>query len=273
MIESYFFIPANKSRFINKIPHIKADYFILDFEDSLNNDLETAFSNVGHLTNREKYWVRPLLFSNEDKLQVDILKRLIDLKFTKFVLPKIKSHADLLELSKISFPDHSEFIILIESAEAYVNISEILSLNKLNITGISLGSHDFFKDLNMRYSLENLKRFREDILIHAKAFGVKPIDIASMDIKDLAAFQKETLFGFEMGYRSKFFLHPDQLDSVKKILLYNEEEIAFVKKVLKRFPNLSNEIGVLNIDGQILEKPHVKRILEIKKWVELYEAK
>lgn len=272
MIETYFFIPANKHRFIEKIPEISADNFVLDFEDALSNDFDLAFDNVEKLTNKDFFWVRPTLFDKGNNLDTKVLKKLISLGFKNFILPKVETVDEMEVISNFSFSKENKFILLIESAKAYLNIKSLLE-TQLNIVGISLGSHDFFNDLGMKYSLKNLKRFRENIHLFARAYKIESIDVASMLIEDVKEFKEEVLTGFQMGYRSKFILHPKQLEAMNEMLFFDDDEVAFAKKVLSGKPNLTSEIGVLNIDGRILEKPHVKRILEIKKWIQKYESK
>lgn len=272
MIKTYFFIPANKHRFIEKIPEISADNFVLDFEDALNNDFDLAFDNVEKLNNKENFWVRPILFDGDNNLDTKVLKKLVSLGFKNFILPKVETIDEMEIISNFSFSKENKFILLIESAKAYLNIKNLLG-TQLNITGISLGSHDFFNDLGMKYSLKNLKRFRENIHLFARAYEIESIDVASMLIEDTREFKEEVLTGFQMGYRSKFILHPKQLEEIEEMIFFDKDEIVFAEKVLSKIPNLTNEIGVLNIEGRILEKPHVKRILEIKKWIEKHESK
>ena len=264
MIESYFFIPTDKLKFINKIPEIKADYFILDFEDSVETtSLNLAFENVKSLNNIEKFWARPFLFNQKEELDLRLITDLIEIGVRKFVLPKIFEKSHLKKIANIGGSHLCEFIILIESAKAYVNIEKLLSFKKLRITAVTLGSHDFVNDLEMRYNIEDLKVFRQNILLYAKAYNLKSIDIASMDIKKISSFKEEVLSGYNMGYRAKMFLHPSQLDAIKEIDFFTKEEVCFAKEVMKEFPNISHEMGAIKFKGRILEKPHIKRILEI----------
>jgi len=149
---------------------------------------------------------------------------------------------------------------------------KLISFEGLNIKGLTLGSHDFVNDLEMRYSIEELKVYRQNILLYARAYDLKPIDIASMEIKKINSFKDEVLSGFNMGYRAKMFLHPSQLDAIKEIDFFTEEEVYFAMEVMKEFPNISNEIGTIKFKGRILEKPHIKRILEIVNYKK-YETK
>lgn len=273
MIESYFFIPTDKIEFINKLPELKADYFILDFEDSIKStSLDLAFENIKKLNNIEKFWVRPFLFNQNGEFDLRLIIELIETGYRRFILPKIFDVSHLNEIANIKGSHLCEFILLIESAKAFVNIEKLLSYKSLRIIGVTLGSHDFVNDLGMRYNIGDLKHYRQNILLYARAYNLKPIDIASMDIKNIDSFKGEVLSGFNMGYRAKMFLHPVQLETIQEIEFFAKEEVSFAKEVLKEFPNISHEMGAIKFKGRILEKPHIKRIIEIVNFKK-YETK
>jgi citrate lyase beta subunit len=267
MIETFFFIPADKIRFINKIPEIKANNFILDFEDSIkSSNLNVALNNIINIKSIEDFWARPILFDSNNDLYLDLIKEIIDLGIKKIIIPKIFKRKHLKAISKIKGIQKCEFILLIESAEAFNNVDKLLTFKKIKIKGLVLGSHDFVSDLEMKYNVEDLKYFRQTLLIKAKAHNIMPIDIASMEIKNKTEFKDEVLSGFNMGYRAKMILHPSQIGLLDEISFFNNEETLFAKKVIEKYPNLTEEIEAVNFEGRILEKPHIKRILEILKY-------
>jgi len=266
MIETFFFVPADKNKFINKIPDIKADNFILDFEDSIkSSNLNIAIDNISRIDGLDKFWVRPFLF-RDNKIELKLITKLLSLGVKKIILPKIYKIGQLKKISKISNAQDCEFILLIESAKAFNDIDELISFKGIKIKGLVLGSHDFVNDLEMHYNVEELKYFRQSILVKAKAHGVKPIDIASMEIKNGKAFKDEVLSGFNMGYRAKMILHPSQIDLLEEVSFFSVEEIQFANRVIEKYPNLTEEIEAVNFNGRILEKPHLKRIFEILKY-------
>lgn len=267
MIETFFFIPADKIRFINKLPEIKASNFILDFEDSIkSSNLSVALKNITNIKNIENFWARPTLFNTNNDLDLNLIKNLIDLGIKKIIIPKIFNRSHLKAISEIKGIKKCEFILLIESAKAFNNVDKLLTFKKINIKGLVLGSHDFVSDLGMKYNVEDLKYFRQTLLIKAKAYHIKPIDIASMEIKNNLEFKEEVLSGFNMGYRAKMILHPSQLELLDEISFFNNDETLFARKVIKKYPNLSDEIEAVNFEGRILERPHIKRILEILRY-------
>lgn len=266
MVESFFFIPADKTKFINKIPEIEADHFILDFEDSIKtSNINEAIENVKKIPQINKFWARPALFEKKN-LKLDLFQKLLDIGIRNMVLPKIEERKQLKNIAKIKGAENCKFILLIESAKAFENINKLVTFRKINITGLVLGSHDFANDLMMKYDMRYLNHFRQELLVKSKAYNIKPIDIASMDINDTKRYKEEVLSGFEMGYRAKMILHPTQIISLNEIKYFTDDEVAFAKEVIKEYPKLSNEIEAVNFNGRILEKPHIERIIEVLKY-------
>lgn len=267
MIETFFFVPADRQRFLEKIPVIKADNFILDFEDSINvSNIRIALENCNSINNISNFWARPALFRN-GKLYLDLIEQLIQMGISKFILPKIENVNQLDELSKLKGIHNCTSILLIESAKAFNDLDDSLNYQNFKFHGLVLGSHDFTNDLQMKYDIEDLKFFRQMIHLKAKAHDIKSIDIASMEIRNESDFKIEVSSGFDIGYRCKMILHPIQLKWLFEMSFFSDNEVQFAKSVIEEFPNLSTEIEAVNFKGRILEKPHIKRILEIVEYV------
>ena len=102
MIDTYFYIPADRVKFINKIPEINATSFILDFEDSIQfSKLDLALENISQIQNLDDFWARPIIFDNKNNLDLSLIKKIINLGITKFVLPKISKKKHLKAISKL----------------------------------------------------------------------------------------------------------------------------------------------------------------------------
>ncbi len=125
-------------------------------------------------------------------------------------------------------------------------------------------NHDYFSAMNARYEYESYRYAHDFVLNLAKSFAVEAIDIASMDIDDEVNFSIEVKRGFDKGYRSKFILHPRQLEYLDEIEYFTQDEIDFARMVSKKI-NI-DDFDAVKIDGKVLEKPHINRIKEILKY-------
>jgi citrate lyase subunit beta/citryl-CoA lyase len=118
--------------------------------------------------------------------------------------------------------------------------------------------------MNARYEYESY-RFAQDFVLNlAKSYALEAIDTASMEIDDKDDFSNEVKRGFDKGYRSKFILHPRQLEYLDGIEYFSQNEINFARMVCEKI-NL-DDFDAVKIEGKVLEKPHINRIKEILKY-------
>lgn len=268
MLKTYFFIPATRKKFIEKIPTLNADEFVFDLEDAIaENQIESAFSNLESIGNPENYIVRPRLFSSSGKLKNKTLERLIDLGFCRFFIPKANTPQmldDLLNVFQYYEIENLEWYYLIESPTALMQVKDMALSGKYPFKALCLGSQDYAANMGMAYSLDNISWARHYVLNVAKACNIEAIDIASMVLKDRPLFEKECHEAFDMGYDAKLIVHPAQLNVVHELTYYSEEEISLAKEISKKI-NLEElkDFSVVTIDGLLYEKPHIARIKKI----------
>lgn len=264
-------MPANKPQFLKKSSELKnIDFRIFDFEDSVySHDIDNAILLLKKFELKSSDWVR--IPTNKNFLV--IAKQLLDIGLTNVVLPKIidiKQFENLFILLK-KLSQNVRIIVLIENALIYLQIESILNEWNKHIYGIGFGSHDFSAVTNIRHNTKELFPLRLQISLLANAYGVIPIDIASMNISDTKGYQTEIQSAYDLGYRAKFVLHPFQLQLINEYQFYSIDEVEDATKILDKFnqSEQKNEI-VLKFKGKIYEKPHVDNLRNIKAWGEQY---
>jgi citrate lyase beta subunit len=99
-------------------------------------------------------------------------------------------------------------------------------------------------------------------LNYSKAFQKFVIDIASMNIDDKDAFAAECVDGKDKGFDGKFLIHPWQLDLFQKHWKFNSADLQFALKVKEYMDEIGGvqNFSVANIDGKVVELPHLDRI-------------
>jgi len=267
-MKSYFFVPANKPEFLKKASLIASDEIIIDLEDSIfNSDISEAINNIFEASISNDYLLR--IPGSRSELILPLVP-LFKTGFNRVILPKVTVHDEVLELIDILLSEgvkkgDIEIICLIENAKAVLDLERLLNIKE--VKGIGVGSHDYCASIKMTHTIENLYWFRMQLLNYARAFGKIAIDMASMNLMDSQAFLQECEDGSSKGFDGKFIIHPSQLKLLKSRSLFTEEEIYFAKRV-KEF---INEIGginnfiIANIEGNVVEKPHLQQINYILK--------
>ena len=101
MLKSYFFIPANKSKFISKVNELHCDYFVFDLEDAiLNTEVESSLDNLSKVIIQDNYFVRFGFFDEFAELNEVLFSQLLSFGFRKFVIPKFSANS-LISLAEI----------------------------------------------------------------------------------------------------------------------------------------------------------------------------
>ena len=266
MIESYFFIPSNSKKYIEKVNEIQADNFVFDLEDSItSNDLELAIGYLLDLDVSTNFLVR---IPSLEFVKTESFLRLTEKGFKRYIIPKANTPAELSTLRVDSINGNGlSYIILVENPKLMLQLSEILEKYNDLIEGVALGSHDYASGVGMEHTYSNLKYPRDYVFTLAKAYSKEVIDIASMEVKDLDQIHEEILSAFKGGYSSKFFIHPNQLKVLKTIGFYDEKEVEFARKILEMVGD-NHDFKPFVVDGMIIEKPHLNRYKRIIDWYE-----
>lgn len=274
-MKSFFFIPGNHPRMVEKIESIQADHLIIDLEDSVGKaDLESSIKNVSKIDNKEDLWVRPGLFIN-GVFQPVVLNALLEVGFRKFVIPKTRNLNDIREvegLTKGIGCQNVSIIMLVENSECLHNLPEIIKKTKLKPFGIGFGSQDFCAETGIKHSSEYLRYPRFIISNTAKAMGLNCIDIACMDLQGGDVFIEELQEAFNLGYDGKFIIHPKQLECLRSFPFYDANQVQEAKTILEEHQKLGSP-AVFVYKGRAIEPPHVNYYKRIINWSKKYGKK
>lgn len=273
-MESFFFVPANRLNKLDLVDKLNLDNVIIDFEDSIiSEQRETSFKKLLSFNNFQSFWLRiPLRGSFESHLETDFLKKVYSSGIRKIVLPKVLNSKELLSILEM-FQDVT-FLILVEHPRLLIELKDFLSKNesfKKNIYAVGLGSHDLMAFMNTKHELTQLEYPRKKLQYIAKAYDLKAIDIASMNISDQDAFRNEIHYAINNGFDGKFLIHPIQYEWMKSTLIEKKEDMDWAKKIIAQLPNDYNpdgsniDINPFVLDGEVIEKPHIIKAFKIFK--------
>ncbi|MCD4735155.1 MAG: hypothetical protein K8R53_03870 [Bacteroidales bacterium] len=264
MLDSYFFVPGDKPKFINKIKNIDSKYFVIDLEESVStNNKILALELIKDLDIKNNFFVR--IPFKEKAYTKDQLNYLTERFNGNIVLPKVNGSKDInIFQSQYNESNHLSIILLVENPVCMTNLPSILEDHKDILRGIGFGSHDFCTSMNMKHDLEHLSFYRKYLIMYAKAYDIDYIDGVDVNIRDMSVFEKECRFVFEAGADGKFLIHPDQLNKMNNIEFLSKEEIEEAKLLYKKFSLIEEkDLDIYEINGKIYEKPHLERIKRI----------
>jgi citrate lyase beta subunit len=270
-LKSYFFVPGNRPEFLKNISELKADHFIIDLEDSINEkEIGISLENARNTDGFRNFYFRLSFNPQRPADQLQYIASLINDGVTRFVIPKIENTNQLNDIicflqKHISDPTLLRFIVLIESPKALVCLRDILEIP--SVCAIGLGSHDYCQQMRMEHTEQNLLWPRMYILNYGKAFNKEIIDIASMNIGDEELFEAECQRAISAGFNGKFIIHPNQLRILNSMELYSDKELSTALKVRDYIKSLGgiNFFTLANFEGEVVEKTHLDRLRKILK--------
>jgi len=267
-MQSYFFVPASKLNKLADISKKGVGEMIIDFEDAiLSSEKEKYFETLKTLSNLKDYWFRvPLRGTFNEEISYDFILKLNSIGAVKIILPKLKSAEELIDV--LNTFSKNKFILLIEHPRLLIEIKNAIINNPIMISslyGLGLGSHDLMAFLEAKHSEPQLDYPRKELLYIAKAYNLKAIDIASMNIFDKLTFMEEVQYGMDNGYDAKFLIHPNQITWFDEQLKQNEILVNWAQNVLDHLPKNYNGDSIVPfiLNEEVIEKPHAMRALEI----------
>ncbi len=267
MLDSYFFIPGDRQKFLDKIASIPADYLVIDLEDAVSSaNKQDAFDRVMTLNIATNYFVR---IPFQDACYNDgQLKQLIQHFQGRIVLPKVQSLDDVSSVVK-RVPDMElRMIVLVENPLCILNLTDILRSHASSIHAISFGSHDFCAEMGIKHTLENLIQYKRDLVLKSKAFGVDYVDGVDINLKDYTQFRTECKAAFDFGAEGKFLIHPNQLDEMHKLQYLAEDEKNEIIWVYDQIKDIAdNDIGIYTFGNKVYEKPHIKHVKQLMRGI------
>lgn len=276
MYSSYFFIPADKPRFISKMPDLEADYFIFDMEESVcDNAVLSCIDNLKKLRKIEKnYFVRiPIDYENCENAE-HIIKDLYQIGFSTFLIPKVRTQNDIQILIR-QIPNEINggvrFGLLVETPSFLVDFYNVAREYRKYISLVLIGSHDYCNIVGCKHSYDNLLYIRQKLLAECKALELPIIDYVSTDFVDKKKFAQECVKSCNEGFDGRAIIHPEQLDAFNNARYYTEDEVKEALKVKSIIDKIDMaNFSTLNIDGKLYEKPHIRRIYNIANWQQKY---
>ncbi|WOE32947.1 MULTISPECIES: CoA ester lyase [unclassified Acinetobacter] len=262
---SYLFVPANRIERFEKALNTKADAIIIDLEDAVPVDLKISARDElkTWLTDHPLENVMIRINSKSSEWFVD------DIQLTKFsniraiILPKTESVADIDAVTALRAID---VFALIETPLGFANIRQIAQAK--SVKALMFGSIDFQLEMNMQGGYEELLSFRNEFVLASKLAGIEsPVDGVTVDFKNKALVERETLQAKQLGFAGKLCIHPNQVDIVNTAFTPTDAELTWAQRVLNAVNQTQGQ--AISLDGKMIDLPVILRAQKILKQANL----
>jgi citrate lyase subunit beta/citryl-CoA lyase len=280
---SFLFIPGDSERKMAKGGASPAHALMLDLEDSVSAErLPTARQLVREYlaahTDRSKQqlWVRinPL----DSGKALDDLVNIVGGAPDGVLLPKCAGGAEVGQLAtyldalerreEIASGSIRIMAVATETATAMFGLGSYRNVSD-RLFGLTWGAEDLATALGAStnratdgsYAFPFLLA-RSLCLMGARAAGVHAVDTVLPNFRDNDGLVTEVREARQSGFTAKFAIHPDQVDAINAGFRPDEKEIEKARAIVAAFRQSSGS-GTLQVDGMMVDKPHLTQALQI----------
>lgn len=274
-LRSLLFVPGDRPERMEKALGYGADALILDLEDSVAASSKPAAREAiaGFLAKPNRpvplfVRINPL----DGGLADDDLAAVVSAKPDGIMLPKAeggKSVVDLLaRLAKLGDDSSLIFPLATETPAAIFAIGSFGGVSP-RICALSWGAEDLPAAIGAATAREPDGSFtppyelaRSLTLFGAHAAGVEAIETVFPDIKNMDGLAAYAARGRRDGFTGMMAIHPAQIPVINQAFTPSEAELAYAKKIVEAFA-AAPDAGVLQIDGKMVDFPHLKQARRI----------
>jgi len=269
---SLLYVPANRSRFVEKARSTGADAIQLDLEDSiapgekdaarlLVRDAAATLADVADVIVRIN---RPLSLAVRD------IEAVVCPQVTAISLPKVEGPEQVRLLAEVVAEAEvrtgmtlgaTRLIVGIESAAGWLRMHEIATAHE-RIVAMLLGSEDFSQSVGMAASPEALHGPKQAMVIAAAAAGILPLGLVGSfaNYRDVDAFAAMIERSVDLGFKGASCIHPDQVAALNDGFSPRPAAIADARKVVAAFDQaVAAGQGAVGLEGRMLDLPVVER--------------
>jgi len=280
---SLLYVPVNVEKFVEKAHTRGADVLQLDLEDAVPPaEKEKARTLVEKNAARVRRGgadvvVRinqPLSLAVRD-LEHSVCPDVDGIAITK---ADSASHVKLLDELVTGLEEkrgmkagHTQFIVMIETADAFTRIDEIPRASP-RVVAMNIGGEDFALDLNAQPDDDVLLHPKQRMIIAARAAGVMPLGFIGTvaDFSDWEKFRLMVRRARRFGFDGAGCIHPGQVKIVNEEYTPSEAEVAYARKVIQMDKEAQAAgRGSFQIDGKMIDIPVVVRA---ERLIRRYEA-
>jgi citrate lyase subunit beta/citryl-CoA lyase len=281
-IRSWLFVPGDSARKQEKAAACAADALILDLEDSVAPELlpqaraqVREFLHSRRKDRPQQVWVR-VNPPGSSRLAED-LDAVLAAAPDGIVLPKVcaREALDVARLLTTLEREHERpagatplLVIATETASALFALGEYATTHNPRLAAMTWGAEDLSAALGaLAHEADGALSFTFELarslcLLAAAAANVPAIDGVCVDFRNAEKLRRESARAARDGFVGKLAIHPEQVGPINEAFSPQPQEIARARAIIAAFA-AAPHAGVLSLDGQMLDRPHLLRAQRI----------
>lgn len=281
-MRSKLFVPGSRQELFHKALQSNADAISFDLEDAVHETLKSqARQSVAEfihspaaLATQKLIIVRVngLQHPNFEKDLQEIVSPGLDI----VNIPMVGSAEDIETVVKLltrieeekNISKPIDILANIETPKGFRCAAEIACADS-RVIGLQIGFADLFGTLGIDHSNHiAIHQVRLHVRMAAGEAGIAAYDAAFLNVKDMSALQMDAQSAKGLGYTGKSCIHPVQIETINKIFMPSEQELAEAEKMLEMARRCEEKgEGVFMFNGQMIDKPVIEaaeKLLQLK---------
>lgn len=277
-LRSLLFVPGDRPDRFAKASASGADAIIIDLEDSVALDRKVAAreATAEYLSGDRPVPVFVRVNPQDSHLTHDDLASVLPFLPDGIVLPKAEGARSVnwlrAEAAAVADnPDGEAPPILPIATETPGSVFDLGSLREVShyLAGVSWGAEDLPAAVGALTSRKAdgsytapYEMVRSLTLFAAHAAGVAAIDTVFPNISDEGAFAAYVARAVRDGFTGMLAIHPFQVETINAGFTPSPEQLSHAQAIVDAFA-VNPGAGVLQLDGKMIDAPHLKAALSI----------
>ena len=266
LFRSLLFVPGDRPDRFSKALSSAADALILDLEDSVSiANKPAAREKVSAFLKESRS--KPVLVRvnaiSSEMIDAD-LSAILDSAPDGVVLPKAEGAHDITHLvQKLGANPPPVLPIATETPKALFGLGSYQTVSQ-HLIGMTWGAEDLPAAIGASSSRDDngvytppFEWVRSKALFAAHAADTLAIDTVYPDMKDIDGLRAYANRGRRDGFNAMMAIHPSQCDVINQAYTPTSEELESAMRIVQAFED-NPGAGVLQIEGQMLDAPHLK---------------
>ena len=271
------YMPGDNWKMITKSITLGVDSICMDMEDG------TAINKKAEARATIAKALQELDFGTSEKLarinsvgsgwEKDDIEAILPYRPDGIVIPKVESVEQVEWASRIiedaelknGWPVNSIRILIgVETAKGILNLKEIVAHPRLD--AVIFGGEDFAASIGAVRTKDAIELLyaRQAVIVACTAYDLQPIDIVTIDYKDLEALKAEAEFGARLGFSGKQVIHPNQVPVAQEAFTPSDEAITYARRIVETFEASQKEgKGAYSLDGKMIDMPLLKNAQKV----------
>ena len=271
------YVPGSDLHKIEKAAALDVDCVAMDLEDGVAENrksearqiIASALQQIDFGRSERIVRVNAL---NTGRAEED-LAALLPFHPDAILLPKVNAARQIQQMDEILLaaenahgwqPQSIALIVIVESARGMVALDSICRESETHprFQAVVFGAEDFTADMGATRTPSALELLyaRSSLVLHCVAYGLQAIDLVTVNFKDEAVLEKESIQGAQMGYSGKQIIHPAQIAPVQQAFTPSADEIAHALEVVRSAEAFQAQgRGAFAMGELMVDTPVVKR--------------